>query len=55
MIIYSIDIVYADSSKVLQYVTKVSKLRKAELIDCLVNKGGNLISLKTVRNLNRKK
>lgn len=51
MEVFAIDICYADSSKVLEYVNKVSKLKKAELLDCLVNKAGNLLSLKNVRNL----
>ncbi len=55
MEIYGIDIGYADSSKVLWYVSKVSKMRKSELIDCLVNKNGNLISIKNVRSLHRKR
>lgn len=49
--LFAIDICYADSAKVLHYVCKVSKLRKTELIDCLIDKHGNLLSLKNVRNL----
>lgn len=52
---YSIEIGFADSSKILQYVTKVAKLNRDEVLSCIVNKNNNLLSLKTVRNIERKK
>lgn len=55
MFAYSIDIGFADSSKIMEYVTKVSKLSKDEVLSCLVNKSNNLLSLKSVRNIERKK
>lgn len=52
---YSIDIAYADSALILENVTKVKKLTKYELIQCLVNKNNDLATLKAVRNIDRKK
>lgn len=55
MFAYSIDIGFADSSKLMEYVAKVSKLSKDEVLSCLVNKNNNLLSLKSVRNIERKR
>jgi hypothetical protein len=56
MKIYSIEIAYADSSKIMQFVTRSNKLSKNELLGCLAGEGkkGNLKSLKTVRGQSQK-